>query len=316
MNVVAITGAGGMIGPHLVEALKPLVGQVRVLLLPNERAPPCCEGTVVYRGDIRRPEDLRSFVDGADTVFHLAALVGKDANSVVESRAVNVSGTRHLMALAKMCGVRRFVLLSTCCVYGLHGLKDEILDETAPHAPFDHPYDRTKTEAEKLVIAEDPARLPWTVLQVPVVLGGSYTGTKPNLMSHIRIARSGFTPYVLSDRSWANYVYGEDVAGALVCVGAHPRSVGESFIFNETVPSNELFAWIAKELNVAVSKVPVPSFALRLAAHAVRRLAILANRRRFSSEKIRSRLGYRPKVGLEEGLRLTISHYRKVGLVA
>ncbi len=316
MDVVAITGAGGMIGPHLVEALKPSARQVRVLLLPNERVPACCQGTAVYRGDVRKPEELRAFVEGADTVFHLAALVGKDASSMAESRAVNVTGTRNLVELAKTSGVRRFVLLSTCCVYGLHGLKDEVLDETAPHAPIDHPYDRTKTESEELVTAEDPARLPWSVLQVPVVLGGAYVGTKPNLMSHIRIARSGFIPRTVGGGSWGNYVYAGDVAAALACLGEHPRAAGEAFIFNEAVPSNELFAWIARELNVAASPVPVPGVALRLATHAVRKLAVLANRRRFSADKIRSRLGFRPKVGLQEGLHLTISQYRKSGLVA
>jgi nucleoside-diphosphate-sugar epimerase len=258
---------------------------------------------------------LRDFLDGADTLFHLAALVGKDASSLPESRAVNVAGTRNLVGLAKIHGARRFVLLSTCCVYGLHGLKDEVLDETAPHAPIDHPYDQTKTEAEELVTAEDPARLPWSVLQVPAVLGGAYTGTKPNLVSHIKVVRKGFVPYILGDRAWSNYVYAGDVADALVCLGAHPRAAGEVFIFNEMVPSNELFAWIARELNVAARRVPVPGVALRLATQAVRRLAVLANRRRFSPEKIRSHLGYGPNVGLEEGLRSTISHYRRTGLV-
>ena len=172
MNVVAITGASGMIGRHLVDALKLQAGQVRVLLLPHEPVPSWCGEAVVHRGDIRKAEDLRSFLDGADTVFHLAALVGKDASVLAESQAVNVVGTRNLLDLAKVHGVRRFVLLSTCCVYGLHGFKDEIVDERAPHAPFDHPYDITKTQSEELVTAEDPARLPWSVLQVPVVLGG------------------------------------------------------------------------------------------------------------------------------------------------
>lgn len=315
MNVVAITGAGGMIGRHLVESFKPLAVQVRVLLLPNETVPSCCKEAVVYRGDIRRPEDLAAFMDGADTVFHLAALVGKDANDFAESRAVNVLGTRNLVELAKVHGIRRFVLLSTCCVYGLYGFKDEILNESGPHAPIDHPYDLTKTESEELVAAEDPTRVPWSVLQVPVVLGGVHTVNKPNLMAHLRVTRSGFIPYVFGERSWANFVYAEDVAAALVSLARHPRSIGEVFIFNETVPLNDLFDSIARELNVAVRRVPVPSFALRLAAGAHDKFAVLANRRRFSSEKIRSLLGYSPMVGLEEGLRVTISHYRKIGLI-
>lgn len=316
MNVVAITGAGGMIGRHLVETLSPSVQQVRILLLPNEPVPPCCDKAVVFRGDVRRPDDLRGFIDGADTVFHLAALVGKDASTLAESRAVNVSGTRNLVESAKVSGVRRFVLLSTCCVYGLYSFKDEILDESTPHSPINHPYDQTKTEADELVAAEDPARLPWSVLQVPVVLGGVHTVNKPNLMAHIRMVRSGFIPYSVGDRAWANFVYGSDVATALRCLAEHPLSAGQSFIYNETVPLNDLFDLIARELNVGVRWLPVPGVALRLAARAYDRLTVLTNQRRFSSDKIRSLLGYSPGIGLEEGVRTTISYYRRTGLVA
>lgn len=316
MNVVAITGAGGMIGRHLVDALSPLVQQVRTLLLPNEPASQCSDKAVVFRGDVRRPEDLRAFIDGADTVFHLAALVGKDASTLAESRAVNVAGTRNLVELAKKSGVCKFVLLSTCCVYGLYGFKDEILIEGAPHAPVNHPYDQTKTEADELVCAVHPAHLPWSVLRVPIVLGGVHTVNKPNLMAHIRMVRAGFIPYSVGGRSWANLVYAGDVATALIRLAEHPFSTGKSFIYNEAIPLNDLFDFIAKELDVGVKWIPVPDFALRLAGSAYERLAVLANQRRFSSEKIRSLLGYSPEIGLQEGISMTISHYRKTGLVA
>jgi nucleoside-diphosphate-sugar epimerase len=254
-------------------------------------------------------------MDGADTVVHLAALVGKDADSLAESRAVNVMGTHNLVESAKAHGIRRFVLLSTCCVYGLYSFKDEILDESAPHLPIDRPYDRTKTESEELVTAEEPTRLPWSVLQVPVVLGGVHTASKPNLMAHIRMVRAGFIPCTPDECSWANFVYAGDVATALACLGAHPLAAGEVFIFSEAVPLNDLFDWIASELNVAIRRVSVPGFALRLAASAHGRLAVLANRRRFSSEKLHSLLGYSPRVGLQEGLCTTISYYRRAGLI-
>jgi nucleoside-diphosphate-sugar epimerase len=96
--------------------------------------PLLCADAVICRSDICRPEDLRDFLEAEDTVFHLAALVGKDANDYAKARAVNVAGMRNLVDLAKAQGARRFVLLSTCCVYSLHSIKDEILDESASHA--------------------------------------------------------------------------------------------------------------------------------------------------------------------------------------
>jgi nucleoside-diphosphate-sugar epimerase len=315
MNVAAVTGAGGTIGRHLVEYLKPRVGEIRVLLLPNEPVPPVCADAKVYRGDIRKSDDLRGFLDGADTVFHLAALVGKDADDHAAAYAVNVEGTRNLVDLSKALGVRKLVLLSTCCVYGLYGFAEETLDERAPHAPLPHPYDQTKTQADEMVSAEDPSKLAWSVLQVPVVLGGAHTVNKPNLMAHIKLAQSGFTPFGIGAVSWANLVYAGDVAAALARIGGDPRAAGEVFIYNETAPLNDVFSWIAKDLEIDVRRVPVPSAALRIAARGYGRLALLANRRRFSSAKLRDRLGFVPPVGLQEGLRMTIAHYRKSGLL-
>ena len=316
MEIVAITGASGTIGRHLVDALKPSVAQVRVLLLPGEPIPACCEGAIVYRGDIRRPDDLSDFLDGADVVFHLAALVGKDARTFADARAVNVGGTRNLVELTKTRGIRRFVLLSTCSAYGLYGVKDEILDEKAPRTPPNRPYDRSKTEAEFAVTGEDPERLGWSILQIPVALGGAHTVDKPNLLSHIRLARAGFIPSPFGYRAWANFAYAGDVATALIRLGADQRSTGEVFIFSEAVPLDTLFGWIARELNSTVRMIPVPGFALQLFSRASNRAAVLANRRRFSSDKIRSVLDYSPGIGLEEGVRVTIAHYRKTGLIA
>lgn len=319
MSIVAITGAGGMIGRHLVDVFSASTSRcrLRALLLPGEELPPSFGDVQIFRGDVRNPNDLSPLLDGAETVFHLASLVGQDANraQIERAREVNVDGTLNLIEQAKANRVLRFVILSTCCVYGLYGSSDELIDERGAHAPFDLPYDRTKAEAEALVTSEDPVTFPWSVLQIPVALGGSHTLDKPTALSMSRLARAGIVPRPFPGTSWVNYVFGRDVADALLLLAQHPDAIGQAFIFSESAPLPNFLSWAAQEIGQKPLYVPVPRFALQLASPVTHFAQILANRRRFSSKKIENRLGFRPSVGLRSGLSETISHYQKVGLI-
>lgn len=317
MTLNAITGAGGMIGRHLVDALRPSGGRIRALLMPKEPVPASFDDVEVIRGDVRDRELMLSFTAGADTVFHLAALVGRDANraSLEAARDVNVRGTVHLLEAARRSGAGRFVFLSTCCVYGLYGLAEQVVDETSPHAPLGLPYDITKTEADELVSRQDPAGLPWSILQIPVALGGNHTLDKPTAMSLIRLGRAGLAPRPLGRESWANYAFGSDVAAALLRLADHPAAVGQTFIYSESVPLHVLLSWIAGELGVRLWPIPVPASVLSAVARARKSAALLANRRRFANEKIARLLDFSPPVGLEHGVRQTLRHYRSAGLL-
>jgi nucleoside-diphosphate-sugar epimerase/glycosyltransferase involved in cell wall biosynthesis len=316
MRVIAVTGAGGMIGRHLVDALRPTGAKLRALLLPDETVPSSFEGVEIERGDIRRQDDLCRLMQGVDTVFHLAALVGRDANRAEMdlARAVNVGGTCNVIEAAKQQKVSRLVFLSTCCVYGLYGSGDEILDESSPPRPQSLPYDLSKTEAEQLVMSEDPAKLGWSILEIPVALGGEHTTDKPTILSMLRFARLRLVPVPISGITWVNYVFGRDVADALVLLARHPDAVGRKFIFSESRPLAEFISLIGGSIGRRSIALPVPRFALDFTARWIPDAVALTNRRRFSSEKIRS-LGFIPSVGLERGLERTLRHYQKVGLL-
>jgi nucleoside-diphosphate-sugar epimerase len=306
-----------MIGKHLVQLLRASDAQIRVLLLPEAPIQSSFRGLEIVRGDIRHCETVERFVEGADIVFHLAALVGRAANgvSLATARDVNVAGTKNVLDAVARSSHARLVYLSTCCVYGLHGFDEQILDETSPHVPLDLPYDISKTEAEALVSSSDPHVVPWAILQVPVALGGAHTVARPAMMSLIRLARMGFVPRPTGGTVWANYVFGGDVAAGLATLGEHPETVGQTFIQSESVPLHILVSWIARELGVRCRAIPVPHFTLKTAALAVRSYIVLANRRRFASEKIERRLGFFPPVGLEQGVRETIGYYRSAGMI-
>jgi len=144
---ILITGGAGFIGSHSAAAALAAGHAVRVLdnLCSGERAnlPP---GVPLTVGDVTDPVAVAAAVAGCDAVLHLAALVSVP-QSMREPEAtfqINTMGTATVLEAARQAGVGRFVLASTCAVYGdLAGVQDE----TSPTQPLS-PYAASKLAAE------------------------------------------------------------------------------------------------------------------------------------------------------------------------
>ena len=119
-----VTGGAGFIGSHLVDALAARGARVRVLddlstgRLENLQG----RGSSIdfVRGDIRDAATCRRACEGADYVFHEAAL-GSVPRSVADPAttiAVNVAGTANVFAAARDAAVGRVVYASSSSVYG------------------------------------------------------------------------------------------------------------------------------------------------------------------------------------------------------
>ncbi|MEA2604695.1 MAG: hypothetical protein QOF89_5687 [Acidobacteriota bacterium] len=152
---VLVTGGCGFIGSHLVEALLQHGARVSVLGKYNSRSDfgflrgVDHPGLTVRLGDVADPWFVRSMVEGVDTVFHLAALIGIPYSYAAPSQYVetNIKGTLAVLEAARREGIRRVVHTSTSETYG-----------TAQYTPIDEshplvgqsPYSATKIAADKL----------------------------------------------------------------------------------------------------------------------------------------------------------------------
>jgi dTDP-glucose 4,6-dehydratase len=126
---VVVTGAGGFIGSHLCEELVRRGARVRGFVRYTSSgstgclallAPTLRREVEVVAGDIRDATALRTAIDGADVVFHLAAVISipysyAGARDVVD---VNVGGTLNVLEAALSGRVGRLVVTSTSEVYG------------------------------------------------------------------------------------------------------------------------------------------------------------------------------------------------------
>src|SRR5256714_10149715 len=146
---VLITGATGLLGGHLIQALHQRGEQIRVLVLPVENAEKLiAQGVEVVRGDVTNANTLAPAVKDIEIIFHLAGMMGVD-RPLADYRLVNVTGSENLYRAAQAAGVRRFVHTSSHTVYGLgHG---RFLSEEDALRPDLDPHSSTKGEGDRLI---------------------------------------------------------------------------------------------------------------------------------------------------------------------
>jgi dihydroflavonol-4-reductase len=136
---IAVTGATGFVGSHLVPALRAR-GHTIVPMSRHSESP----------GDIMDKGYVASCLDGCEMVYHLAAKVG--AGYPVKEYAVNIVGTSNLIEVAKDLHIGRLVHLSTLAV--LDEYKQHIGTTEQAHLPrrLKDQYAITKERAERIVL--------------------------------------------------------------------------------------------------------------------------------------------------------------------
>jgi UDP-glucuronate 4-epimerase len=166
MARIVVTGGVGFIGYHLTRALLTRGDDVAVVddfsnaPYPSDRKERNAldltrefPGLRVVRAGITDREAIAPLFEGAETVFHLAALAGVRPSFAAPARyaRVNVEGTAVVFELAHDVGCRRFVFASSSSVYG--NSTPLPAKEDAPAVMPESPYAATKRGAELVVSA-------------------------------------------------------------------------------------------------------------------------------------------------------------------
>jgi UDP-glucose 4-epimerase len=136
VHSVAVTGASGLVGRHLLPVLAAHPRVDRVLGL-DVREPERRPRNVEFaRVDIAGTE-LKPLLEDFDVVVHLAGVVDPVPDVALMAR-VNVEGTRHVLDAAASVGARRIVRISSATVYGAWANNPVPLAEDAALRPNPH----------------------------------------------------------------------------------------------------------------------------------------------------------------------------------
>ena len=150
-----VTGGAGFIGSNLSERLLQEGWDVTILdnLLSGYRSNlDRLQGARFVEGDIRDVECVRDAIQGAGTVFHLAASVGnkRSIDHPIEDSEVNVIGTLRILEACRAANIGKLVFSSSAGIFG--ELKTLPIQEDHPTEP-DSPYGAGKLCAEKQCLA-------------------------------------------------------------------------------------------------------------------------------------------------------------------
>ena len=312
---VVVTGGAGTIGSHVVDAALAAGAQEVIaidLLLRGDRgniAGAVATGRArLVEIDIRDREAVRTNIDGADVVFHQAALRWTLCQERPrDCQEVMVDGTFNVLEAAAAAKVRRFVLASSAVVYG------------APiHLPYDedHPVGGTRVYGAAKVANEQMARafahasgLPTTILRYFNVYGPRQDIRSPYvevMVKWLDLIDQGKPLVLYGDGSASvDFVYVGDVARANllacdtktiddivnVCSGIETRMSDLAALLLELTGSN-----------VGVEHRPQPAGALPA-------------RRYGDPRRARELLGFAAKTDLRDGVKQLIA-WRREALAA
>lgn len=315
-EVVAVTGAEGFIGSHLVERLVREGHRVRAMVLYNSFGSCGWLDTLdsellaeveVVPGDVRDAASARDLVAGASVVLHLAALIAipysyQAPRSYVDT---NVLGTLNVLEAVRSAGTPRLVHTSTSETYGT--AQSVPITEDHPLAA-QSPYAASKLAADKLVESFHLSfGVPAVTLRPFNTFGPrqSARAVIPTVISQLAAGRRQLRLGSLAPTR--DFLFVRDTVEAFLAVATAPASAVVGEVFNAgtgvEVSIGDLAADIARLMEVPAEIVP-DTERLRPKSSEVMRLVCDATR-------LRLRTGWAPAHTRDEGLARTIEWFRR-----
>jgi UDP-glucose 4-epimerase len=302
---VLVTGGAGFIGSHLVESLQ---GRAEVYVLDNLHSGfrlnlegfKCqfISGSIVDRDLVRRA------MEGAEYVFHLAALVSvpESVQQPDEYAAINSTGTTVVLEEAARAGVKKVVFSSSSAIYG----DDPVLPKTEGLPPDPKsPYAATKLQGERLCRKfAEAGGLSTVCLRYFNVFGprqnprSLYAAAVP---AFIERALNNETLTIYGDGTQTrDFIFVKDIVAANIFFAMESPATG---IFNvacgESLAINELASMI-RRLTGSSSKIQ----------HAAERAGDVKHS--VASVTHLHAAGFRPRFKISDGLEATIQYFRAV----
>ncbi len=327
MKLALITGINGLLGSNLARALLREGYRVRGLVRPTSdlRSIRDCDIELLH-GDVRDQASVERAVEGADVVFHTAAIISYWRKERDLMFAVNIEGTRHVVDASLAARVRRFIHTSSIAALPLRTPTSVVTEESQHDGEFlDVGYRIAKYRSEQIVLDAVTRGLDAVILNPSIIMGpGDYRFHGGRMIKDVYAGRIFYAP-----PGGSSVVSVEDVTKAHVAALRTGRT-GERYILaGENLTYREIFRTSAEVVGgipplftvpapvvkgiAAFSEMIAPLFGMRPWINR-ELVAGVEIRKQYSSEKARRELGFSPK-GLRETMQETFDWYRETGLL-
>jgi len=309
---ILVTGGAGAIGSNLTRELSKSGAEMVMVLDDLSSAEkwniPSMPNVLFVEGDVLDEEKLkRVFLEEPDYVFHLAAFFANQ-NSIDNPErdlAVNGLGTLKLLRYSQLAKIKRFVYASSgCSIYGNSSplpLREEFvsLHLSSPYQIskmlgelycnfFNHHYDLPVVKT-RFFNSYGPGEVP-----------GQYRNVIPNFIYWAMLGKS--LPITGTGKETRDFTYVGDIVEGLLRAGYFKKAIGQEM--NIASGKETTIIDLAKRINALTGNKSGLGFVKKRKWDTKPRLLA-------SIDNAKSIIGYRPKVGIDEGLDLTIAWFRE-----
>ncbi|UPT62589.1 MAG: NAD(P)-dependent oxidoreductase [Hyphomonadaceae bacterium JAD_PAG50586_4] len=320
---VLITGGPGFIGRRVVDRFRGAGWDVSSLSLPGE-APQSHWGQSVRMifGDLTDESVTVKLTTENDLIIHLAAVVGLPGEYQRQWDII-AEGTRHICRAAKNA---RILVASSVAVYG-DRIQTSLCNEETPLGAWQGAYGRAKQAQEDIARAEAAnvgAEL--TIIRPANVYGlGGASAWGDKLLAAFK--ENGGAVVGEASQNNAGLVYVENLADAIFLASTKPEAIGR--VYN--VCDGEPTTWreFADDMAAIVGRAPPPTIPLDallsaaltnedpakligprdLSVPSLEALNLVGYNNRFPSEKIRSEIGWMPRIHYKDAVAEIKSQY-------
>jgi dihydroflavonol-4-reductase len=319
--VTLVTGATGFLGSRLAHLLRARGEAVRALVRPtSDRRRIADLGVELAFGDVTDRPSVERALEGARTVYHVAALYELGTTDFARMEGINVGGTTHVLEAAAARAIPA-VYVSSVAALGPTGAEPA----SESHWRGDEPrsaYEATKRRAHEVArrIARRGAKLR---LAMPVTI---YGPDDPSVIGHFhRWYARGFIPVGALPEMVVSFVHVDDCAEGLERIMSRGADGEEYILSAQAVTFRAWFSALAHASGRRPPRAFLPSWAVArlsplaagaariagLSPHLVREVIAMSGTVNwsFSGDKARRELGFSPR-GLDQGMRDVIAFHR------
>ena len=335
---LALTGVPGWLGSRLVEIVLdgygderapalPQVDELALLVEPRNEAPvrrP--EGSRVVRGDIRDASAVRELVEGADVVFHGAAIIHAGFRGLDTLHDINTGGTRTILDAAIDAGVKRFVYVSSNSAAGANTRLGRPFREGDTDNPY-LAYGNSKARSEQLVLeATRAGRIEGSIVRPCWYYGPWQADRQTRFFGMIA---KGNPVLFGSGKNLRSLTYVDHLTAAMFACATVDQAVGQTYWIADERPYEtlEIYQAIADVLQVPKlrpRKIPsIVSNLCGMADHVLQRMGLYWTEVHVAGEMCediacnidhaRREIGYEPWVSLTEGMTRSVAWCRERG---
>lgn len=305
---ILVTGGAGFIGSTVSKLLLDQGHQVTILdNLSHGHKESIDNRANFVNADILNDTKLEEILPGHDAVLHMSSLieVGESVKNPIGFTENNILGTVKLLEAMRKTNVKKIIFSSSACVYGIP-TKTPITEED-PLGEQENPYGLNKVSMEQFcqlyhkLYNFDVVILRYFNPFGPGELHTPETHAIPNFIK--AVLKKQPIPLFWKGEQVRDFIYIDDLANAHILplskTGLHIYNIGTQTGIKISDLVNKIFELMGERTSIedkGERKGDVSSLVA-------------------SAEKIKSELGWKAEVSLEEGLKKTIDFFRKLNSI-